>query len=93
MLGQLPGISGLGLGWEQGWGGCWNGRGREGKRLLRNATRFTQELCVGVRVLGKRTTSQETPVLAIALALPRCVTSLANSALVSTPVKWGDVFF
>lgn len=63
---------------------------RQGRRLLRTATQFTQELRVGIHFLRKRAKprNQETPILAIALTLPTCVTHWANSALVSTPVKW-----
>lgn len=63
---------------------------REGRRLLRNTTQFTQELRVGIHFLRKRAKprNQETPIVAIALTLPTCVTSWAKSALVSTPAKW-----
>lgn len=39
-----------------------------------------------------RTRNQESPISAIALTLPRQGTSLANLALVLTPVKWGEEF-
>lgn len=65
----LPGTPG----WELGGGeGVGMEGGREGTRLLRNATQFTQELCVACHSLGKnRTGNQGTPSPAIAPTPPR----------------------
>lgn len=69
--------------------------GREETRLLRKATRFPRGTTCGhlLPEKEKRTRNQEAPILAVVLTLPRYLISWANSALVSTPVKWGEGFF
>ena len=55
VLDHLPGLfrAGVRVGGGLGAGVEW--KKREGKRLPRNAAPITQELCVGVHILGKKT--------------------------------------
>ena len=79
--GSFPGISRLGLGWEQGWGRVleWK-RERDCSEMQHNLPRTS------VWVFMPREREQNLEIKRFQTA-----TSLANSALVSTPVKWGEV--